>query len=76
MKKTSVRLLAICMSILTMILVVEPVRATTISDLEKQQEEIDKKKKDAEQQKNQEQQKYDAASGKVSSIQSTVDDYG
>ena len=76
MKKTSVRLLAICMSILTMILVVEPVRATTISDLEKQQEEIDKKKKDAEQQKNQEQQKYDAASGKVSSIQSTVDDIG
>lgn len=51
MKRTGVRLLAICISCLMMILVVEPVRATTISDLEKQQEEINKKKQEAEQKK-------------------------
>lgn len=74
MKRTGVRLLAICISCLMMILVVEPVRATTISDLEKQQEEINKKKQEAEQKKKEEQQRYDTASGKVSSIQSEVDD--
>lgn len=74
MKKTRIRLLAICMSCLMMILVVEPVRATTISDLEKQQDEINRKKKEAEEQKNQEQKKYDEASGKVNTIQTEVDE--
>lgn len=76
MKKTGIRLLAICVSCLMMILVVEPVRAATISDLEKQQQEINKKKQDAEEQKKQEQKKLDEASGKVNTIQTEVDDIG
>ena len=55
MKKTARRLLAIVMSCLIMFLVVEPVCAATISDLQKQQEEIERQKQEAEQKKKQEQ---------------------
>ena len=57
-----------------MVLVVEPVRATTISDLEKEKQELEQKKKEADEKKKQEQEKYDNASGRVDTIQSDVDE--
>ena len=76
MKKTARRLLAIVMSCLIMFLVVEPVCAATISDLQKQQEEIERQKQEAEQKKKQEQQRLNEASGKVNNIQGNVDAVG
>lgn len=55
-------------------LVVEPVRATTISDLEKQKEELEEQKREADERRRQEQANYNNASGRVSSIQSDVDE--
>ena len=57
-----------------MVLVVEPVRATTISDLEKEKQELEQKKKEADEKKKQEQEKYNDASGRVDTIQSDVDE--
>lgn len=73
MKKRRIRFLAICMSFVMMILVVEPVSATTISDLEKQKEELEQQKKDADAKKKEEQKKYQNASGQVSSLQGEAD---
>ncbi len=53
---------------------VKPVRAASVSDLEKQKEELERQKREADARKRQEQQKLDQASGRVSSIQSDVDD--
>lgn len=49
-------------------------RATTISDLEKEKKELEEQKKEADAKKKEEQQRYDNASGKVSSIQSDVNE--
>ena len=73
MKKSRIRIFAICMSFVMMILVVEPVRATTISDLEKQKEELEQQKKDADAKKKEEQEKYNSASGQVDTLQGEVD---
>ncbi len=64
----------IAWSCIGMLLVVEPVRATTISDLEKQKEELEEQRRQADEQRRQEQQNYNNASGRVSSIQSDVDE--
>lgn len=73
-KKRRIRILAVLISCMMMILVVEPVRATTISDLEDQKKELEEQKRQADEKRQQEQQKYENASGKVSSIQSNVDE--
>ena len=65
--------LAVLISCMVMFLVVEPVRATTISDLEDQKKQLEEQKKEADEKRRQEQEKYDNASGRVSSIQSEVD---
>lgn len=73
MKKSRIRFFAICMSFVMMILVVEPVRATTISDLEKQKQELEQQKKEADEKKKEEQEKYNTASGQVDTLQDEVD---
>ncbi len=73
-KKRRIRILAVLLSCIMMVLVVEPVRATTISDLEEQKKELEEQRRQADEKRQQEQQKYDNASGKVSSIQSNVDE--
>ena len=55
MRKKLVRLFAIFIAFSMMVLVVEPVRATTISDLEKEKQELEQKKKEADEKKKQEQ---------------------
>ena len=74
MKRRLIRLFAIFISLAMMLLVVEPVRATTISDLEKEKEKIEQQKKEADERKKQEQANYNNASVKVDSIQSEVDE--
>ena len=74
MKKKLVRFFAIFIAFSMLVLVVEPVRATTISDLEKQKEELEQQKKEAAEKKKQEQEKLDDASGRVNTIQSDVDE--
>lgn len=74
MKKRLIRSLAFLISLAIMLLVVEPVRATTISDLEKEKEKIDQQKQEADERRKQEQANYNDASGKVDSIQSEVDE--
>ena len=74
MRKKLVRLFAIFIAFSMMVLVVEPVRATTISDLEKEKQELEQKKKEADEKKKQDQEKYNDASGRVDTIQSDVDE--
>lgn len=74
MKKRLARFVAIFISFMIMLLVVEPVWATTISDLEKEKEQIEQQKKQANEQRQQEQSNYDNASGRVNAIQSDVDE--
>ncbi len=74
MKKKLIRLIAIFTSLILMLSVVEPVRATTISDLEREKEQLEQQKKEADEKKSQEQAKYNSAAGKVDSIQSDVDE--
>lgn len=68
-KNKSKRLLAICLSMIMMILVVDPVKATTISDLEKEKQELDKQREDAKNKQNEEQNKLNSVTGKISSIE-------
>lgn len=74
MKKRRIRILAICMSCIMMILVVEPVRATTISDLEKQKQELEQQKQDAAEKKKQEEEKYNNAAGRADEIETVADE--
>lgn len=73
-RKGLIRLIAIGMSLLCMILVVEPVRATTISDLEKEKQALEKQKEDAKAQQNKEQEKLNNVSGRIDSIQGEADE--
>ena len=72
-KKRRTRVLAIFISLIIMVLVVEPVCATTISDLEDQKKELEEQKKQADERRRQEQERYNNAAGVISSIQSDVD---
>lgn len=74
MKKRLARFVAIFICFMIMLLVVEPVWATTISDLEKEKERIEQQRKEANEQRQQEQSNYDNASGRVNAIQSDVDE--
>ena len=74
MKKRLARLVAIGISLIMMFLVVEPVWATNISDLEKEKERIEQQKREADERKKQEQANYNSASGKVDSSQAEVDE--
>ncbi len=74
MKKKLVRLIAFLLSLILMISVVEPVRATTISDLEREKERLEQQKKEADEKKQKEQERYNSASGKVNEIQTDVDE--
>lgn len=67
-------ILAILISCIMTILVVEPVWATTISDLEDQKKALEEQKQQAAEAREQEQEKYNNASGIVNSIQSDVDE--
>ncbi len=73
-RKKTVHLLAICMSLIIMILVVDPVSATTISDLEKEKQELEKQKEDAKNKQNKEQEKLNNVSGKIDSIEGDVEE--
>lgn len=66
--------LALLISFILMSLVVEPVWATTISDLEDQKRQLEEEKRQAAERKRQEQQRYENASGVVDSIQADVDE--
>lgn len=72
-RKRRIHLFAICMSLLMMIMVVEPVSATTVSDLEKEKQELEQQKKDAQSQQSAEQQKLNNVTGKIDSIQGNAD---
>lgn len=72
-RKRRIHLFAIGMSLLMMIMVVEPVSATTVSDLEKEKQELEQQKKDAKSRQNAEQQKLDNVTGKIDSIQGNAD---
>lgn len=72
-RKRRIHLFAIGMSLLMMIMVVEPVSATTVSDLEKEKQELEQQKKDAKSRQNAEQQKLDNVTGKIGSIQGNAD---
>lgn len=74
MKKKLIRLIAFLLSLILMISVVEPVRATTISDLEREKERLEQQKKEADEKKQKEQERYNSASGKVNEIQSDADE--
>lgn len=77
MRKTGKKrfyLFTICISVLMMISVVDPVKATTISDLEKEKQELEKQKEDAKNKQNSEQEKLDSVSGKIDSIQGDADE--
>lgn len=74
MPKRKVRIFILLIACMMMALVVEPVRATTISDLEGQKKELEEKKRQADEKRRQEQEKYNNASGKVNAIQSDVDE--
>lgn len=73
-RKGLIRLIAAGMSLLCMVLVVEPVCATTISDLEKEKQELEKQKEAAESKQNQEQEKLNSVSGRIDSIQGEADE--
>lgn len=73
-KKRIVRVIAICLSLMMMILVVEPVSATTISDLEKQKQELEKQKEDAKKKQQEEQNKLNSIAGEIDNIQEEVDE--
>ena len=73
MKKKWIHVLAIGMSLLMMILVVEPVSATTISDLEKEKQELEKQAEDAKNKQSEAQDKLNSVSGKIDSIQDDAD---
>lgn len=67
-------ILAVFISFILMALVVEPVWATTISDLEDQKRQLEEEKRRAAEQKEREQRRYEDASNVVDSIQSDVDE--
>ena len=73
-KKKWIHLFTICMSLTMMILVVEPVCATTISDLEKEKQELEEQKKAAENKQNEEQEKLNTISGEIDTMQGEADD--
>ena len=66
MRKKRMKWIPICISFIMILLVVVPGRATTISDLEKQKQEIEKQKEEANQKKLEEQKKLDSANNQVS----------
>ena len=74
MKRKSFPFIAAGMSLLMMFLVVEPVHATTISDLERERQELEQQAENAKDKKEQEQQKLDEVSGKIDSIQGDADE--
>lgn len=74
MKKKWIHLFAIVMSLTMMILVVEPVSATTISDLEKEKQELEEQKKKAKDKQSKEQEKLNAISGEIDTMQDEADD--
>ena len=72
MKKVR-RIIALCMTFLMMMLVVVPVSATTISDLQKQQEELKEKQEEVKKQQAAEQEKLTGISGQISGIEGQAD---
>ena len=75
MKKIKwIHLFVIGMSLTMMILVVEPVCATTISDLEKEKQELEEQKKEAENKQSEEQEKLNTISGEIDTMQGEADD--
>lgn len=68
-RKKSVHLFAIMMSLLMMILVVEPVSATTISDLEKEKQELENQKEDAKNKQDQEKNKLNEVTDRLSGME-------
>lgn len=73
-KKKWIHLFIIGMSLTMMILVVEPVCATTISDLEKEKKELEEQKKEAENKQNEEQEKLNSITGEIDTMQGEADD--
>jgi len=73
-KKKWIHLFVIGMSLTMMILVVEPVCATTISDLEKEKKELEEQKKEAENKQDEEQEKLNSITGEIDTMQGEADD--
>lgn len=72
-RKRWIHVFAICMSLIMMILVVEPVRATTISDLEKEKKELEKQKEAAKNKQSDEQEKLNSITGEIDTMQDEAD---
>ncbi len=72
-RKRWIHVFAICMSLIMMILVVEPVRATTISDLEKEKKELEKQKEEAKNKQSEQQEKLNSITGEIDTMQDEAD---
>ncbi len=73
-RKKGIHLFAIGMSLMMMILVVEPVSATTISDLEKEKQELEEQQEAAKDKQKQEQERLDDVSEEIDTIQENADE--
>lgn len=73
-KKIWVSYLAILLSLLMVVWTAEPVLASSVSDLEKEKQELEQQKKDADAKRQQEQQNYNKAAGKASSIEANANE--
>lgn len=73
-KKIWVRYLAILLSLLMVVWTAQPVLASSVSDLEKEKQELEQQKKDADAKRQQEQQNYNKAVGKASSIEANANE--
>ncbi len=73
-KKKWIHLVALCMSFVMMILVVEPVCATTISDLEKEKKELEEKKEEAKNIQKEEREKLNSISDTIDTMQDEAEE--
>ncbi len=73
-KKIWVSYLAILLSLLMVVWTAQPVLASSVSDLEKEKQELEQQKKDADAKRQQEQQNYNKAAGKASSIEANANE--
>ncbi len=76
MKRNAVRKLALCFALIVTCLVVVPVGATTISDLQKEQKELQEKQKEVKKQQEEEQKKLNNIGGQISGLEGQADVLG
>ncbi len=75
-KKATVKKWAVWMTFMSIYLVVEPVRATTISDLQEQQRELREQQEEIRREQEAEQELLDAVDGEISGLEGAADALG